>query len=206
MRHLLALWVCAALVFGATPALAFKNLAGCDLVAFAAKDSPVAPAPERWQAYRDGVIALLGSPPAADAPLAAWRALANRLIEAQQTLLAHQHDSQAYRDYLAGDNCRVLAKLDAGAVDALLDEAAQTTPEPIGAALRRVTQAARTQIDNIERSARFRSGKDKTAMAAEYYCFVAGAILGLLPPERQQTVTLESFGTTIPCRDIGRTG
>ena len=62
------------------------------------------------------------------------------------------------------------------------------------------------QIDNIERSARFRSGKDKTAMAAQYYCFVAGAILGLLPPEREQAVTLESFGTTIACRDIGRTG
>ncbi len=206
MRHLLALGVCAALVFGATPALAFKNLAGCDLVAFAAKDSPVALAPERWQAYRDGVIALLASPPDAGATLAAWRALANRVIEAQQTLLAPEHDSPAYRDYLAGDSCRVLAKLDAGAVDALLDEAAQTTPEPIGDALRRVTRAARLQIDNIERSARFRSGKDKTAMAAEYYCFVAGAILGLLPPERQQTVTLESFGTTIPCRDIGRTG
>jgi hypothetical protein len=159
-----------------------------------------------WQAYRDSVVALLAAPPDADATLAAWRALANRLIEAQQTLLAPQRDSQAYRDYLAGDSCRVLAKLDASAVDALLDEAAQTAPEPIGDALRRVTRAARLQMDNIERSARFRSGKDKTAMAAEYYCFVAGAILGLLPPERQQTVTLESFGTTIACRDIGRTG
>jgi hypothetical protein len=87
-----------------------------------------------------------------------------------------------------------------------MSTAAQTTSEPIGAALRRVTPAARLQIDRIERSARFRSGKDKTAMAAEYYCFVAAAIAGLLPPERQQTVTLESFGTTIACRDIGRTG
>ena len=83
---------------------------------------------------------------------------------------------------------------------------AQTASEPVAAALRRVTQAARTQIDNIERSARFRSLTDKTAMAAQYYCFVAGAIAGLLPPERQQTVTLDSFGTTIACRDIGRTG
>jgi hypothetical protein len=206
VRPLLALWVCAALVFGATPALAFKNLAGCDLVAFAAKDSPVVVAPERWQAYRDNVIAILGSPPDADATLAAWRALANQVIEPQQALLAPVQDSQAYRDYLAGDSCRALAKLDGGAVDALLDEAAQTTSEPIAAALRRVTQAARLQIDNIERSARFRSGKDKTALAAEYYCFVAGAILALLPPDRQQTVTLESFGTTLSCRDIGRTG
>lgn len=206
MRHLLALGVGAALVFGATPALAFKNLAGCDLVAFAAKDSPVPLAPERWQAYRASVIALLGSPPDADATLAAWRALANRVIEAQQALLAPDRDSPSYDGYLAGDSCRVLAKLDAGAVDALLDEAAQTASEPTGAALRRVTQAARLQIDNIERSARFRSGKDKTAMAAEYYCFVAGAILALLPPERQQTVTLESFGNTIACHGIGRTG
>jgi hypothetical protein len=206
VKPLLALGVCAALVFGSTPALAFKNRAGCDLVAFAAKDAPVAIPPERWQAYRDSVMAILAAPPDADAQIAAWRALANRVIEAQQALLAPEHDSPAYSDYLAGDSCRVLAKLDAGAVDALLDEAAQTTSEPIAAALRRVTQAARLQIDNIERSARFRSGKDKTAMAAEYYCFVAAAILGLLPPERQQTVTLESFGTTIACRDIGRTG
>jgi hypothetical protein len=35
---------------------------------------------------------------------------------------------------------------------------------------------------------------------------VAGAIAGLLPPERQQTIALDSFGTTIACRDIGRTG
>jgi hypothetical protein len=83
---------------------------------------------------------------------------------------------------------------------------AQVTSEPIATALTRVTSAARTQIDRIERTARFRSGKDKTAMAAAYYCFVAGAIVGLLPPNRQQTTTLESFGTTIPCRDIGRTG
>jgi hypothetical protein len=206
VRPLLALWVCAALGFGATPAFAFKNLAGCDLVAFTAMDSPMPLAPERWQVYRDSVIAILGSPPDADATLAAWRALANRVIEAQRALLAPVQDSQAYRDYLAGDRCRALAELDAGAIDALLDEAAQTTSEPIAAALRRVTQAARLQIDNIERSARFRSSKDKTAFAAEYYCFVAGAILALLPPDRQRTVTLESFGTTIACRDIGRTG
>ena len=65
------------------------------------------------------------------------------------------------------------------------------------------------QIDNIERSARFRSGKDKTAMAAQYYCFVAGAILGLLPPEREQAVTLESFGTPMRRPDgygLQRTG
>ncbi len=100
----------------------------------------------------------------------------------------------------------MLSKLNASAVHSLLDEVAQTAPAPIAAALQRVTQAARMQIDNIERSARFRSGQDKTAMAAQYYCFVAGAIMGLLPQEREQAVTLESFGTTTACRDIGRTG
>ena len=32
------------------------------------------------------------------------------------------------------------------------------------------------------------------------------AASSLLPPERQQTIALDSFGTAIPCRDIGRTG
>lgn len=71
--------------------------------------------------------------------------------------------------------------------------------------MRRVTQAARMQIDNIERSARFRSLRDQTAMATQYYCFVAGAIVAMLPPDRQQTIALDSFGTTIACRDVGRT-
>ena len=192
--------------FGADPALAFKNIAGCDLVAFAAKDSPIAIPAARWQSYRDQAVAILAAAPAADASLADWRALANELIAAQNSLLAPEQGSDAYRDYLASDSCRVLSKLNASAVHGLLDEVAQIAPEPIAAALQRVTQAARMQIDNIERSARFRSGKDKTAMAAQYYCFVASAILGLLPPEREQAVTLESFGTTIACRDIGRTG
>lgn len=187
----------------ASPAFAFKNIAGCDLVAFAAKDSPIAIPAARWQSYRDQAAAILAAAPAA---LADWRALANELIAAQNSLLAPEQGSDAYRDYLAGDRCLALARLNPGAVDGLLDAVARAAPEPAAIALRRVTQAARTQIDNIERSARFRSGKDKTAMAAQYYCFVAGAILGLLPPEREQAVTLESFGTTIACRDIGRTG
>jgi hypothetical protein len=190
----------------ASPAFAFKNIAGCDLVAFAAKDSPIAIPAARWQSYRDQAAAILATAPAADASLADWRALANELIAAQNSLLAPEQGSDAYRDYLASDRCLALAKLNPGAVDGLLDAAARAAPEPAAIALRRVTQAARMQIDNIERSARFRSGKDKTAMAAQYYCFVAGAILGLLPPEREQAVTLESFGTTIACRDIGRTG
>jgi hypothetical protein len=202
----LVLIACVVLGFSAGPALAFKNIEGCDIVAFAGKDSPVAIPAERWQAYRNSATAILAAAPVADAPIAQWRALANELVAAQETLLAPDHDSPAYRDYVAGESCRALSKLNAAAVDALLDEAAQTTSEPIGEALRRVTQAARTQIDNIERSARFRSLRDKTAMAAQYYCFVAGAVVALLPPERQQTVALDSFGTTIACRDVGRTG
>jgi hypothetical protein len=96
--------------------------------------------------------------------------------------------------------------LDAGAIQSLLGEVAQVTSDTTATALERVTSAARTQIDRIERTARFRSGQDKTLFAAGYYCFVAGAIAGLLPPERQQTIALDSFGTAIPCRDIGRTG
>jgi len=206
VTHRLVLIACVVLGFSAGPALAFKNIEGCDIVAFAGKDSPVAIPPERWQAYRDSATALLDAAPAADAPIAEWRALANQLVEAQKALLAPGRDSPAYGDYLASDSCRVLSRLNAAAVDALLEEAAQTSSEPIGAALRRVTQAARTQIDRIERTARFRSGKDKTAMAAQYYCFVAGAIVALLPPERQQTIALDRFGTTIACRDVGRTG
>jgi len=194
------------LVFGTSPALAFKHIEGCDLVAFAGKDSPVAILAERWQAYRDRAATILGAAPATDAPVADWRALANELIAAQKALLAPDQGSPAYRDYVAGKGCRVLGTLNSSAVEGLLGEAAQTTSEPVASALRRVTQAARTQIDNIERTARFRSGKDKTAMAAQYYCFVAGAIAGILPPERQQTIALDSFGTTIACRDIGRSG
>jgi len=205
VRHSLVLGLCVAVAFSASSALAFKNIAGCDIVAFAGQDSPIALAPARWQTYRDGVTTILGAAPPAEAPIAEWRALANRLIEAQGTLLTPEKGSQAYRDYMASDSCIALAKLDASAVDSLLDEVAQSAPEPIAAALRRVTQAARLQIDNIERSARFRSDRDKTAMAAQYYCFVAGAIVALLPPAREQAIALEGFGTTIACRDIGRT-
>lgn len=192
--------------FGASPALAFKNIEGCDIVTFAAKNSPVTIPDERWRSYRDQAGAILAAAPGADATLTDWRTVAKGLVEAQRSLLEPDQGSKPYQDYLAGESCRVLARLDAGAVEGLLEAVDQSAPEPAATALRRVTQAARTQIDNIERSARFRSGRDKTAMAAQYYCFVAGAIAGMLPPERQPTVTLESFGTTIACRDIGRTG
>ena len=159
---------------------------------------------ERWRSYRDQAEAILAAAPGPDATLTEWRAVANKLIEAQRNLLEPEKGSKPYQDYLAGESCLVLAKLDAAAVEGLLDEAAQSAPEAAAAALRRVTQAARTQIDNIERSARFRSNRDKTAMAVQYYCFVAGAIVALLPPEREQAVAFDSFGTTITCKTAGR--
>ena len=119
-------------------------------------------------------------------------------------MLAPEAGSQAYQDYLASDSCRLVDKLNARAVDALLDEAAISTPASVMAALRQVTQAALAQIDRIDRSARFRSNEDRTLMLAGYYCFVA--ILSQLPPERQQSITLAAFGETVPCKDAGRTG
>jgi hypothetical protein len=189
----------------AGPALAFKNIEGCDIVAFA-PSSPVPIAAERGQTYRDAAEMILGAAPQAQTSVQAWRPIAAELIAAQKSLLAPDKGSKAYQDYLAGDSCRVLSKLDSGAVEALLGEVAQSAPAPIASALREVTEAARTQIDRIERTARFRSNQDRTLFAAQYYCFVAGAIMALLPPERQPEITLESFGNTVGCKEAGRTG
>ena len=205
MRHALRLLAsCAAIAAGlcAGPAQAFKNIEGCDIVAFAAPSSPIPISPERWEAYRQQVAALLGDPSSSSD----LRGLAFALIDIEKRLLAPEAGSQAYQDYLASDSCRLLDKLNARAVDALLDEAAQSTPASVMQALRQVTQAALAQIDRIERSARFRSNEDRTLMLAGYYCFVAGAIMSQLPPERQQTITLADFGETVPCKDAGRTG
>jgi hypothetical protein len=205
VRHalrLLANVAAIASVLGASPAQAFKNIEGCDIVVFAASSSPVPIPPERWEAYRQQVAALLADP-AASKDL---RGLALALVDIEKRLLAAEAGLQAYRDYLASDSCRLLDKLDARAIDALLDEAAQSAPAPVMAALRQVTQAALAQIDRIERSARFRSNEDRTLMLAKYYCSVAGAILSQLPPERQQSITLVDFGETVPCKDAGRTG
>ncbi len=205
MRRALRLLACSAAIaveLCAGPAQAFKNIEGCDLVAFAASSSPMPIAPERWEAYRQQVAALLADP-AASSDL---RGLALALVDIQKRVLAPEAGSQAYQDYLAGDNCRLLVKLNAGAVDALLDQVTQATPASVMAALRQVTQAALAQIDRIERAARFRSNEDRTLMLAGYYCFVAAAILSQLPPERQQTITLADFGETVSCKDAGRTG
>jgi hypothetical protein len=159
-----------------------------------------------WQDYRTAAEAILGGAPQAGASLQAWRDIAEQLIGAQAKLLQAAKSSPAYSDYLAGDSCRVLARLNGSAIAALLDEAAQSAPQPIADALRAVVEAARTQIDRIERTARFSSNQAKTLMAAQYYCFVAAAIVAFLPPERRAEITLDDFGQTVSCKDSGRTG
>ncbi len=42
-------------------------------------------------------------------------------------------------------------------------------------------------------------------MLAGYYCFDAGAIAAFLPPERREAITLQDFGETVVCKDVGRT-
>ena len=97
------------------------------------------------------VTTVLEAAPGADAAIAAWRALANQLIEQQKALLAPDQASPAYRDYVAGESCRVLSKLNSSAVEGLLGDVAQTASEPVAAALRRVT-AGRPHADRQYRA------------------------------------------------------
>jgi len=203
VRYLLVLLACGAACLSASPALAFKNIEGCDIVAFASPSSPIAIAPERWQAYAQAAASLLENPPSAAAN--DWRGLALSLFGLQKDLLAPDKGSKAYRDYLASDSCRVLVKLNGGSVEALLNEVGQSTSGNAMAALRHLVDAARKQMDNLDRAARFRSGQDRKLSLAAYNCFVASAIVALLPPERQQTITLADFGETVTCKDAGRT-
>ena len=200
MRYRLVLFALCAVAFGGTPALAFKTIEGCDIIAFAAPSSPVPIPPERWQAYREAVQSLL-SDSSYDA-----RALGLALVGVEQSLLAPDKGSPAYQDYLASDGCRLLVKLNGGAVEAKLDQIAPSLPASSMAALRQVIDAARRQMDNLDRAARFRSNQDRTLALAAYNCFVAGAIAGLLPPELQASITLADFGETVSCKDAGRTG
>lgn len=202
MKTRLLLLAGLALILSANPALAFKNIEGSDIVTFAAKDGPMAFAPAQWQAYRDAVVAALAAY-ASEGPDP--RALAARIVEAQRNLLAALKADPAYQAYLAGDDCRILVKLDMSAVDTLIDEAAKSLSGDAAKALRDVIKVSLTQIDNIERSARFRSLKDRTLFAAAYYNFVAATVLVLLPPDRQGEVTLASFGETVSCKEAGRT-
>jgi hypothetical protein len=191
-----------ALSFSAGPALALKNIEGCDIVVFAAKGSPVPVTPEQWLEYRADVEAALLS--GDEAAAANPRALAANVVAAQEELLALIKASPAYQDYLAGGSCRILAKLDASAVKALLAEAMATMDQDAAKALAAVVEAARTQIDRIERTARFRSNQDRVLFAARYYCFIAASIAAFLSPERLADIALEDFGETMSCKDAGR--
>jgi hypothetical protein len=126
------------------------------------------------------------------------------VVVAQEELIALIKASPAYQDYLAGDSCRILAKLDAPAVEKLLAEAMATMDQDAAKALAAVVEAARTQIDRIERTARFRSNQDRSLFAARYYCFIAASIAAFLPPERLADIALEDFGETMSCKDAGR--
>jgi hypothetical protein len=179
----------------AGPAVALKHIEGCDIVAFAPGSSALTP--EQWLDYRSKVEAALM--PGNAAPAAAG------VVAAQKELLALIKTSPAYQDYLSGDSCRILAGLDAGAVQTLLAEAAATMPADAAKTLAALVEAARAQIDRIERTARFRSNRDRTLFAARYYCFVAASIMAFLPPERRAEIALEDFGNTISCKDAGRT-
>jgi hypothetical protein len=132
-RLVLLAWL--ALGFSASPALAFKNIAGCDIVAFAAPSSPVPIAAERWQAYRANSELLLSQSQSAAAT--DWRGLAASLIGAQNSMFAPEKGSKAYQDYLASDNCRVLAKLDSGAIETMLGAVSQSVQATTSAALAR---------------------------------------------------------------------
>ena len=201
MRTCLLLLAGLAIGFGGRPAFALKNVEGCDIVAFAAENAPISIAPERWRVYAAESQSLLASPPGESS--SDWRGLARGLIGLQGTVLADVKASPAYQDYLAADTCRVLSRLESRAIEGLLHEVEQAEPDAI-ATLRGVTEAARTQIDRIERTARFTSNQAKTLMGAHYYCFVAGAIVGLLPSERRATIALEDFGETVTCQQAGR--
>jgi hypothetical protein len=191
-----------ALSFGAGPARAVNTLEGCDIVAFAGKTAPVAFSPAPWRAYREAAGAALASdePLALSAPDTTLTALA----AAQADLLETVKDSPAYRDYLAGGSCRVIAKLDASAVAALLAEAVAASPAPVGRALAEVVAALESRIDAIRQTARFRSPEDLASYAARYYCFIAASIVTFLPPERRAEIALEDFGDTMSCHDAGR--
>ena len=91
-------------------ALAFKNLQACDIVMFASGAARMEIAPQAWQAYRDEtLVALSAAPGGGDAN--ATQAMADRVIEAQEHLLAPVAGSDAYKDYLASGSCLVLKSL-----------------------------------------------------------------------------------------------
>ena len=180
------------------PVLAFKNLEACDIVMFASGAAPSEITPEAWLAYRDEVMTILGD---AGKDLSAT---ADRLVEAQDSLLAPIAGSDAYKDYIAGENCLVLKSLSVEGIDAALGAADPSTPASAIENARAIANSARAQMDMISRSARFKSGRDQTLLAARYYCFAAGTIHALVTPDKQPNISLGTYGTTIGCKDAGR--
>jgi hypothetical protein len=180
-------------------ALAFKNLEACDIVMAASGGAPLEIAPEAWDSYRDEVSTILHDTAGKDLSEAA-----DRLLDAQASLLAPVAGSDIYKDYVAGESCLLLKSLSAQGVDAALTAADPSMPASVLANARAIANSARAHVEMISRSARFRSGRDQTLLAARYYCFAAGTIEALLAPDKQASVNLGTYGTTIGCKDAGR--
>lgn len=181
---------------GASPVHALDSVEGCDIVAFAAKDSPVAVSAAQWQAYREAAVAALAMPAPGEALTALTAAQAD-FIEAVKGSAAHQ-------DNLSGGSCHLLSAINEAALDALLAEAAAQLPGPAGEALNAAVAEARARLERIKQTARFRSAKDLTLFSARYYCFIAATIVAFLPPERRAEIALGDFGDTVSCKDAGR--
>jgi hypothetical protein len=190
-----------AVIACAGPALAFKNLQGCDIVIATSGQAPFTVAPDAWQAYRDDVRGILSTPAST---LDDLTAAADLLVAAQTTLLQPITDADSYRDYLLGDKCQVLTTLTPEGIDAALAAADPTTPKSTLETARAIANAARTQVSTITRSAKFRSGRDQTLLSARYYCFAAGALQALVSPAKLASMKLDSYGTITGCKDAGR--
>jgi hypothetical protein len=178
---------------------AFKNLAACDLVMAASGQAPFAIEPEDWRSYRSEVSSILGGAAGKDPSQAA-----DRLVEAQESVLSDIVDEDAYKDYLAGDGCLVLKDLTPGGIESALAAADPSTPGPVVERARAIANAARTTMETISRSAKFRSGRDRTLLAARYYCFAAGTIEALIPDDKLSAISLGTYGPAIGCKDAGR--
>ena len=98
----------------------------------------------------------------------------------------------------------MLKSLTNAGIDAALGAVAAATPAIAVQNARALANAARAQVDMISRSARFRSTLDRTLLAARYYCFAAGTIQALVPPEKQSSISLGTYGTTVGCKNAGR--
>jgi hypothetical protein len=190
-----------AIIACTAPALAFKNLQGCDIVAATSGQAPFTVAPDAWRAYRDDVSSILSTPASTIDDITA---AADLLVAAQTTLLQPITDADSYRDYLLGDKCHVLKTLTPEGIDAALAAADPATPKSTLETARAIANAARMQVMTITRSAKFRSGRDQTLLSARYYCFAAGTLQALVSPAKLAGMKLDSYGATIGCKDADR--